>query len=323
MTEAARERARECTREFALSAGAGGERIDKFLAQALPEFSRAALQRLIEEGEVTVGGETVRVAYKVRKGDAIVVRVPAPKPSYLEPEALPLDVLYEDGDILVVNKAPGVVVHPGAGNPSGTLVNAVLAHCPDLRGVGGELRPGIVHRLDKDTSGVLVIAKHDQAIRALQRQFKRREVSKVYAALALGALPQDEGLIDAPLGRHSVHRRKMAVVGTGGKPARTRWRVTARLEDAGGRAYTLADVDLLTGRTHQIRVHFAWLGYPLAGDTVYGPARQPLDLPRQFLHARDLTLVHPATGETLTFSAPLPDDLARVLERLHPAVLTS
>ena len=300
---------------FALSATAEGERIDRYIAEALPDLSRAAVQRLIEAGDVTVNGAPSRASYKVRAGDQIVVRIPPPQPTAIEPETLPLDILYEDDDILVVNKAAGMVVHPGAGNLSGTLVNAVLAHCPDLEGVGGEIRPGIVHRLDKDTSGVLVIAKHDRAIRSLQRQFKQRAVHKVYVALIIGNLPQAEGLIEAPVGRHRIQRKKMAVVAQG-KPARTRWRVIGRYCDAQNHPYTLVEVDLLTGRTHQIRVHFSWLGHPLVGDEVYGPAHPPLPAPRQFLHARDLTLTHPMTGETLTFSAPLPADLETVLQTL-------
>ena len=300
---------------FTLIVEEDGGRIDSFIAEALPELSRTAVQRLIDAEEVTVDGAVSRSSYKVRRGDIVVVRVPPPQPVTLSPEVLPLDVLYEDADILVVNKAAGMVVHPGAGHYSGTLVNALLAHCDDLQGIGGELRPGIVHRLDKDTSGVLVVAKNDRAIHALQRQFKQREVRKTYVALVIGNIEQAEGVIEAPIGRHRVHRKRMAVV-TNGKPARTRWRVRGRYRDEHNRIYTLLDVRLLTGRTHQIRVHFAWLGYPLVGDAVYGPARSPLPVPRQFLHARALTLLHPVTEEKMTFSAPLPEDLATFLASL-------
>ena len=300
---------------FTLIVEEDGGRIDSFIAEALPELSRTAVQRLIDAEEVTVDGAVSRSSYKVRRGDIVVVRVPPPQPVTLSPEVLPLDVLYEDADILVVNKAAGMVVHPGAGHYSGTLVNALLAHCDDLQGIGGELRPGIVHRLDKDTSGVLVVAKNDRAIHALQRQFKQREVRKTYVALVIGNIEQAEGVIEAPIGRHRVHRKRMAVV-TNGKPARTRWRVRGRYRDEHNRIYTLLDVRLLTGRTHQIRVHFAWLGYPLLGDAVYGPARSPLPVPRQFLHARALTLLHPVTEEKMTFSAPLPEDLATFLASL-------
>jgi len=296
-----------------------GERLDRAVVAAFPELSRALVQRLIDEGRVTLNGHSARAATKVRSGDAVAVIVPAPVLPVVEAEALPLNVLYEDADIVVVNKAAGMVVHPGAGNASGTLVNALLARCPDLE-VGGTaeadaLRPGIVHRLDKDTSGVLVVAKHEAAIRALQRQFKGRTVTKRYTALLIGQLPQAEGIIDAPIARHPVHRQRMAVVNSG-KPARTRWEGAQVWRDAQERPFTLVDVTLLTGRTHQIRVHFSWLGYPLVGDTIYGPGRQPLEAPRQFLHARELTFAHPLTGEQLTFSAPLPDDLRAVLEKL-------
>jgi 23S rRNA pseudouridine1911/1915/1917 synthase len=302
--------------KLTVSEEAEGERLDKFAAVALPELSRTAVRRLIDEGEVTVNGEFQKPAYNVQGGDEVVVRVPPPRPTSLQAEAIPLDVVYEDRDVLVVNKPPGLVVHPGAGHPSGTLVNAVLAHCPDLRGVGGELRPGIVHRLDKDTSGVMVVAKHDQALRELQRQFKRRTVGKIYVALLVGNLPEDEGIIEAPIARHPRRRKRMAVV-AGGKNARTRWRVRKRLADAEGRRYTLVDVRLMTGRTHQIRVHLSWLGFPLVGDETYGPRRPHLDAPRQFLHARSLTFDHPFKGERMTFRAPLPDDLQHVLASLR------
>ncbi|MBN1919855.1 MAG: RluA family pseudouridine synthase [Anaerolineae bacterium] len=296
-----------------------GERLDRAVVTAFPELSRALVQRLIEAGQVTLNGHPARAATKVRSGDAVTAIVPAPVLPTVAAEALPLDVLYEDADIVVVNKAPGMVVHPGAGNASGTLVNALLARCPDL--LMGEtsraeaLRPGIVHRLDKDTSGVLVVARHEAAIRALQRQFKGRTVTKRYTALLIGQLPQAEGIIDAPIARHPVHRQRMAVVNSG-KPARTRWEGAQVWRDGLGRPFTLVDVTLLTGRTHQIRVHFSWLGYPLVGDTIYGPGRQPLEAPRQFLHARELTFTHPVTGEQMTFSAPLPDDLWTVLAKL-------
>jgi len=302
------------------TAAAGGERLDRAVVAAFPDLSRAFVQRLIEEGRVTLNAAPARAAAKVRPGDVIEVRLPPPVLPVVEAEALPLDILYEDADILVVNKAPGMVVHPGAGNLSGTLVNALLAHCPDLEAGAASgpeaVRPGIVHRLDKDTSGVLVMAKREAAIRALQRQFKGRAVTKRYTALLIGSLPQPEGLIEAPIARHPVHRQRMAVVSSG-KPARTRWEGAQVLHDVQGRSYTLVDVTLLTGRTHQIRVHFAWLGYPLVGDEVYGPRRQPLLAPRQFLHARELTLTHPTTGEVMTFTAPLPADLRAVLEQLE------
>ncbi|HEY89858.1 MAG TPA: RluA family pseudouridine synthase [Thermoflexia bacterium] len=300
---------------YTLTIPAAGDRIDKYLRDTLPALSRAAVQRLIAAGEITVNGKTTSAAYDIRAGDEIVVHVPQPEPTELLPQDLPLDVLYEDTNIIVVDKAAGMVVHPAPGHPDGTLVNAILAHCPDLRGVGGVLRPGIVHRLDQETSGVLIVAKDDHALRELQRQFKARTVSKTYVALLIGRLTEAEGLIDAPIGRHPRQRKKMAVV-AGGKPSRTRWAVMERLRDAQRRPYTLLAVELLTGRTHQIRVHFSWFGYPLVGDATYG-RRDPLVAPRQFLHARDLAITHPTTGERMTFSTPLPADLRDVLACLE------
>ncbi len=302
--------------EHLLSVEVTGERLDRFVAAAVPKLTRSAVQRLIEIGEVTLNGTASRPAQKVRAGDEIRVRVPPPQPTTLTPENIPLEVLYEDADILVVNKAAGMTVHPGAGVYSGTLVNAVLGHCPDLGGIGGSIRPGIVHRLDKDTSGVMVVAKNDLAHVALQQQFKARTVHKIYVALLIGKLDPAEGLIDAPLGRHRIHRQRMAVV-TDGRESRTRWKVQARYRDGMGRPYTLVEIHPETGRTHQIRVHFAWLGYPLVGDRVYGPVHFPLAAPRQFLHARQLRLRHPRTQETMVFEAPLPEDLVFVLTGLQ------
>jgi 23S rRNA pseudouridine1911/1915/1917 synthase len=298
-----------------LEAATGGARLDRYVAEALDDLSRTTVQRLIEEGNITVNGNRVSPSHRLRAGDGIAVHIPPPEPVQLQPEAIPLDVLYEDADLLVINKPAGLVVHPGAGHRSGTLVNAVLAHAPDLTGVGGEVRPGIVHRLDKDTSGVLVMAKHDRALQELQRQFKRRSVEKRYHALVLGDLSQDEGLIEAPIARDRRRRQQMAVQ-TGGKEARTRWHVLGRFRDATGQRYTLLDVELLTGRTHQIRVHLAWMGYPLAGDRVYAPAHAAHTAPRQFLHARELFLDHPTTAERLHFVAPLPPELQQVLDAL-------
>ncbi len=294
---------------------AAGTRVDKLIAETRRDLSRAAAQRLLAAGQATVNGATVRTSYKVRSGDVVRVCVPPPQETHLRAEPLPLEILYEDADLVVLNKAAGMVVHPGAGNPDGTLVNALLAHCPDLGGIGGKLRPGIVHRLDKDTSGVLVVAKNDRAIRSLQQQFKQRTVQKFYLALLIGALPRPEGLIDAPIGRHRVHRQRMAV-NARGRTAQTRYQQLHLLRDAQGRAYSLVRVRLLTGRTHQIRVHFAWLGHPVLGDQVYGPARSPLPVPRQCLHAHQLTFTHPTDGRSLTFTAPLPADFRAVLAEL-------
>jgi 23S rRNA pseudouridine1911/1915/1917 synthase len=300
-----------------LVADEGGERVDRYVADALSEISRTAVQRLLHQGAITVNGARVTVSTRLRTGDLIEVRVPLPQPVALAPEPIVLDVVYEDDDLIVINKPAGLVVHPGAGHASGTLVNAILAHCPDLPGVGGEVRPGIVHRLDKDTSGIIVVAKHDKALHALQRQFKRREVRKRYTALVVGTLAEDDGLIEAPLARDRVHRRRMAVRGDG-KPARTRWHVVGRLRDQEGTRFTLLDVELMTGRTHQIRVHFSWMGYPLAGDVVYGRGGAAATGPRQFLHARELELAHPTSGVVMHFTSPLAEDLRQVLEALVP-----
>ena len=294
----------------------GGERLDRYLAARLPQLSRSVVQRLIAEGEIRLNGAVVRASYKVRPGDRIEVHLPPPRPAALQAESIPLDILYEDEAIIVIDKPAGMIVHPGAGTTSGTLVNAVLAHAPDLAGIGGEIRPGVVHRLDRETSGVIVMAKTEAALRHLQRQFKTRTVRKRYVALLIGAVPQERGLIEAPIGRDRIHRHRMAVVHNG-KEARTRWEVRRRLRDEAGRPYTLVDVALLTGRTHQIRVHFAWLGFPVVGDRTYGPRRQPLPAPRQALHAAELTLRHPLTGAEMTFRAPLPEDFRALLALLQ------
>ncbi len=298
-----------------LTATTGGDRLDRYVAKAIPDLSRTAVKRLIEAEDVTLNATSTRPAQRLHEGDVITVHIPPPEPVDIVPESLPLSILYEDAHILVVNKAPGMVVHPGAGNTHGTLVNAILAHCPDLQGVGGKLRPGIVHRLDKDTSGVLVVAKNDKAIHQLQQQFKQRTVQKTYQALLVGRLKPLEGFINAPIGRHPVHRKRMAVI-AGGRPSRTRWDARSYWLDAERHTYTFVHVALLTGRTHQIRVHFSWLGYPLVGDRKYGRSRQPIPAPRQFLHAHILTVQHPDTEETLTFTAPLPEDLDTVLQSL-------
>jgi 23S rRNA pseudouridine1911/1915/1917 synthase len=305
----------ESGQRYELVVSTAGERIDRYVADALDALSRTAVQRLIDEGVVTVNGEPVQASDRVELDDVIIVTVPPSRDASLEPEAIPLDILYEDETIIVINKAAGMVVHPGAGQPSGTLVNAILAHCPDLAGVGGEIRPGIVHRLDRDTSGVIIVAKHDRALRALQRQFKRRSVEKHYLALVVGQVPHSEGLIEAPIGRDRQNRRRMAVRGDG-KMARTRWKVAGSYRDSLGQRYTLVDVRLLTGRTHQIRVHFTWMGHPIAGDATYGGPAVSALAPRQFLHAKSLTVTHPITEERMTFVAPLARDLVDRLASL-------
>ncbi|WP_322512927.1 RluA family pseudouridine synthase [Chloroflexus sp.] len=288
---------------------ASGERIDRFLAMALPSLSRAQAQRLIEQGLVLYAGRTVRASQPVRSGIAIHITIPPPISTELVAEPIPLDVVYEDADIAVINKPAGMVVHPAPGHPRGTLVNALLARYPDLA-VGGEIRPGIVHRLDRDTSGLLIIARNDAAMRALVEQQQARRMRKIYQALVIGR-PPATGTIDAPIGRDPRDRLRMAVV-SDGRPARTHYRVIATFGD-----YSLLAVQLETGRTHQIRVHLRHLGYPIVGDPVYGPRRPHLHLSRQFLHAGELGLFHPRDGQWREFTASLPPDLSSVLNHLQ------
>ncbi|GAB4414446.1 MAG: RluA family pseudouridine synthase [Anaerolineales bacterium] len=299
-------------RRIVLQAERGGVRVDKYVAEAVPDLSRAAVQRLIGEGRILVNGAVVKASYRLEPGDTISVEIPPPVDVSIAPEPIPLDIVYEDADILVVNKPAGMVVHPAFGHASGTLVNAVLAHCPDLAGVGGELRPGIVHRLDKDTSGLIVVAKGDAALRDLQAQFKGREVQKAYLALVEGHVSPPTGLIDAPIGRDPRARKKMAVVPRGGRQAQTEYRALEFYD-----AHTLVEAHPLTGRTHQIRIHMAFIGHPIVGDPVYGFRKQRAKAPRLFLHAARLAFRLPSTGEWREFQAPLPDDLAAVLARLR------
>lgn len=305
--------------ELVLTAAEGGERLDKWLAAQLPDRSRAEVQRWIDAGRATLRGRPLKASYRVAAGDAIAVSVPAPEDYAVEPEPIPLAVLYEDDDLLVVDKPAGMVVHPAAGNWHGTLVNAVLYHCPDLEGVGGARRPGIVHRLDKDTSGVILVAKNDAAHRALQAQFKARQVHKTYLALVFGQLTPAQGEINAAIGRDVRDRKRMAVVPHAqGRPAVTRYETLDIFKSpATGERLSLLSCQPLTGRTHQIRVHLAHIKHPIVGDEMYGGRRRsPVVCPRQFLHAHRLRFRLPATGEDVEFTAPLPDDLQRVLERL-------
>ena len=304
-----------------LLAAEGGQRVDKYIVRETPDLSRSVVQRLIKEGRVTVGGEPTKPSYQVEAGDEIVVRVPPPEPmEVVKPEAIPLDIVYEDDDIIVVNKPAGMVVHPAYGHRTGTLVNAILARCPDLAGAEGDLRPGIVHRLDKDTSGLIIVAKNDSARRHLQRQFKRREVRKVYVALLEGHLEPLQGVVEAPIGRDKKRRKRMAVV-EGGREAHTEYRVAEYFDGRMGkvsRLYTLVEAEPKTGRTHQVRVHFASIGHPLTGDPVYGFRKQRLSgLHRQFLHAQTLGFRLPGSGEYIELTAELPDDLRAVLEELR------
>jgi len=299
-----------------LTADSNATRLDRFVVQALPELARSAVQRLIEEGRVTVNGKTGKSAYRVRAGDVLVIHVPPPRPAEAQAQVIPLDIVYEDADLIVINKPAGMVVHPAAGHDSGTLVNALLSHCPELRGVGEEMRWGIVHRLDKDTSGLILVAKTGAARENLQRQFKNRSVAKVYLALVEGHLTPPQGLIDVPIGRDKVRRKRMTVV-PDGRPSRTMYKAIEFFVKS-QRSYTLVEVRPQTGRTHQIRVHLAWLKFPVVGDTVYGHRRKTtLPLKRHFLHAQSLTFRLPSDGREVTFTAPLPSDLASVLEALR------
>jgi 23S rRNA pseudouridine1911/1915/1917 synthase len=311
-------RVRVDDRLVTLAANDSAARLDRFVAAALPDLTRAAIQRLIEDGAITVNGKPSKAAYRIRPGDAIVVHIPPPPPAEAQAEAIPLDIVYEDADLIVVNKPAGMVVHPAAGHDSGTLVNALLSHCPDLRGVGEEMRSGIVHRLDKDTSGLIVVAKNEAAQQNLQRQFKSRSVHKIYIALVEGHLTPPQGLIDVPIGRDKQQRKRMAAV-SDGRASRTAYKAI-EFFDAGPQQYTLVEVRPQTGRTHQIRVHFAWLKFPLVGDRVYGRRRpkHPLPLQRHFLHAQSLSFCLPS-GREATFTAPLPTDLVSILESLRIA----
>ena len=293
-----------------------GERLDVFLARSLPELTRSQVKRLTDGGNVLLNGSIPKASARLQPGDLVRLTIPPPRPVDLAPEPIPLNVLYEDEDMLVVDKPAGLTVHPAPGHPSGTLVNALLAIARDLKGIGGELRPGIVHRLDKDTSGLMVVAKGHLAHNSLTRQIKQREVRKGYLALARGHVRPAEGTIEAPVGRDPRNRKRMAVV-PGGRQATTRYKVVRHL-GRGEEVYTYLEVFPETGRTHQIRVHFASMGHPLAGDALYGPRRQTAApfLARQFLHAHLLGFRHPASGDYVEFSSPLPAELFGVLEGL-------
>jgi 23S rRNA pseudouridine1911/1915/1917 synthase len=293
-------------------------RVDKFLADRLPELSRSAAQKLIDTGRATVNGEPVKSSYKVSAGDLVVALLPMEESSELLPEPIPLQIAYEDQVLLVVDKPAGMVVHPAPGVSGGTLVNALLAHCPDLAD-SGDQRPGIVHRLDRDTSGLILVAKNEKIRRALQRQFKEREVHKAYLALLDGHLQPAWGRIEGPVGRHPHHRQRMAVL-AGGREAVTEYHVLEQFAHQAGPAagdYTLVEAQPHTGRTHQLRVHFASIDHPVVADGVYGRRRCRLPLTRHFLHAWRLGFKHPLTGEQIQLEAPLPEDLDSVLDLLR------
>jgi 23S rRNA pseudouridine1911/1915/1917 synthase len=300
-----------------------GRRFDLFLSSNMADCSRNRASELIRGGHITIGGVVKKPGYRLQAGDHVSGALPTPAPTVYLPEAIPLEILFEDAHIIVLNKPPGMVVHPAPGHSNGTLVNALLHHCSDLTGIGGELRPGIVHRLDKDTSGTLVVAKSEPALNHLAAQFKNRTVEKTYLALVRGRVRDTGGEIRLPIGRHQVHRKKMSVTSRRARTAHTEWTLRDRLGGA-----SLLEVHLKTGRTHQIRVHCAAIGHPILGDAVYGGRRQrsesvfdnlgnAVPIPgRQMLHAWRLTIVHPATGRGMRFESRMPADMAAVVERL-------
>ena len=298
-----------------ITAEESGERIDALLARLVPELTRSAAQRLLEEGLVTLRGVPVKKNRRTGPGEVYAALLPEPELPEPEPQDIPLDIVYEDADVVVVNKPRGMVVHPAPGHPDGTLVNALLWHCgASLSGVGGERRPGIVHRIDKDTSGLIIAAKNDFAHLALSAQLADRSLSRVYEAVARGEFREESGTVDAPIGRHPTERKRMAVTERGSRPAVTHWEVIARY-----RGWTHIRCRLETGRTHQIRVHMAYIGHPLLGDMVYGAKKPERGLEGQCLHARELKFLHPRTGEAIHLSTELPEYFQQVLASLpHP-----
>ena len=296
-----------------LEAEAEAGRLDAFLARALPALTRSAAQRLIEEGRVAVDGRGALKSCRLAGGERVAVDLPEPEPVQAQPQDIPLDIVYEDADVIVVNKPAGLVVHPAPGHPDGTLVNALLHHCGgSLSGVGGALRPGIVHRIDRDTTGLLIAAKNDAAHQALSAQLQDHTLARTYEALVIGNLREEAGTIDAPVGRHHTDRKKMAVTDRGGKGAITHWEVLERFP-----GLTHVRCRLETGRTHQIRVHMAHIGHPVYGDTVYGPQKPVPGLTGQCLHAVGLRFLHPGTGEAVELSCPLDREFQTLLTKLR------
>jgi 23S rRNA pseudouridine1911/1915/1917 synthase len=315
------------TENFTIVQSLPGGRLDVFLRTKFPAASRGALQRLIEQGHVRVNGQTTKPTHSPRAGEQIEIHWPEARPAEAQPEEMPLDILFEDQSLLVLNKPAGLVVHPAAGHEEHTLVNAVLHHCAgDLSGIGGIARPGIVHRLDKETSGCLVVAKNDATHLALSKQFAERRVEKIYNAIVCGKLARDSGEIRAAIARHPSHRKRMAVCDDdSGRAAHTSWRVVERLNAA-----TFVEVQIHTGRTHQVRVHFQFLGHPLAGDETYGSKQNKklaeltgYTAPRVMLHARELSFIHPRTEKEMSFESPLPKDFREALKRLRNALSAS
>ncbi|SFG39940.1 RluA family pseudouridine synthase [Sporolactobacillus nakayamae] len=288
-----------------------GKRIDRWVSDEISKESRSRLQQLIKSGNILVNGLSVKTSYRMKTGDEVCVHMPEAEPLDVTPENIPLDIVYEDSSVIVVNKPRGMVVHPAPGHMSGTLVNALLGHCHDLSGINGVMRPGIVHRIDKETSGLLMVAKTDEAHHSLAAQLKDKTTKRLYLAIVHGSLPHDEGTINAPIGRADKDRKKMAVTDKNSKQAVTHFKVLERFSK-----FTFVACRLETGRTHQIRVHMAFIGHPLAGDPKYGP-RKTLPIQGQALHAAELGFVHPVTKKFMLFRAPLPVDMERLLEGLR------
>lgn len=301
------------TMVFEVSEADKGERVDVFLTKGMVNTSRATVQKLIVSEQVTVNDKTVKTNYKLKAADKITVNIPEVRPMEVLAEDIPIDVLYEDDDIIVINKARGMVVHPATGNYSGTLVNALLEHCDDLSGINGVARPGIVHRLDKDTSGVMIAAKSDRGHISLAKQIKDHTATRRYFAIVHGNIKEEQGVIKAPIGRHHSDRQRMAVTFENSKEATTNFRVIERFGD-----YTLVECKLLTGRTHQIRVHMTYIGHPVLGDPKYGRGDgEKFSINGQALHSTDLRIDHPVTGESMVFEAKMPDDMETILMELR------
>ncbi len=288
------------------------KRIDKFLAEKLEEKSRSYIQTLIENGSITIDDKKVQNSHRIKKNELIKIKIEKSKKADIKPAAIALDIIYEDKDILVLNKKSGIVVHPAPGHYDDTIVNALMAYTDDLSGINGVKRPGIVHRLDMDTSGVLIVAKNDSSHKSLVEQFKKRETEKYYLALLKGNIPYKKGKIDAPIGRDPSSRKKMAVRKRNSKKAVSRFKIKEEFKN-----YTLVEVKIETGRTHQIRVHFSYMGFPVAGDNKYGNIDKKLSVSRQMLHAYRLIITHPTTGEKMEFKAELPDDFSDILKKLR------
>ena len=300
------------TEEYTVPESADGERVDRFLASE-GEYSRSFLQKLLKAGKVLVNDAAVKSSCRLEAGDSITFEVPEPEDVSIIPEDIPLDIVYEDASVILVNKPKGMVVHPAPGHYTGTLVNALMFHCGDsLSGINGELRPGIVHRIDRDTTGIIIACKNDAAHRSIAGQLKEHSITRRYFAIVRGNLKDDTGTVDAPIGRHPTDRKKMSINTRHGREAVTHYKVLERFGD-----YTYITCRLETGRTHQIRVHMASIGHPLLGDTVYGPEKQPFSTEGQVLHAGILGFIHPETGEYMEFSAPLPEYFEKLLQKLR------